>query len=100
MIYYSTHDLSEGKMNEIRRQHENEQVYFRRYPIIITIENGYDNPTIYGFTNLKKANDFFETCVKENNYGMVRLLELKNYEELKVWRHKDFDPNNFDDYED
>lgn len=73
---YTTYELSEEEKEKTRKMISAENIKFELCPIIVSRDNGLDNPVNTGFTKMEEAEKFFES--EKENLWAERLSIIKN----------------------
>lgn len=96
VIVYTTYEMSEESMNEMRKTYPNEELEFKIYPILVSRDNGLDNPINTGFVKMEDAVAFFES--EKENLWSERLSIIENRTIVKEAVGKYYD-SHADDYD-
>lgn len=96
VIVYTTYEMSEESMNEMRKTYPNEELEFALYPILVSRDNGLDNPINTGFVKMEDAVAFFES--EKENLWSEKLSIIENRTIVKEAVGKYYD-SHADDYD-
>lgn len=96
VIVYTTYEMSEESMNEMRKTYPNEELEFKIYPILVSRDNGLDNPINTGFVKMEDAVAFFES--EKENLWSEKLSIIENRTIVKEAVGKYYD-SHADDYD-
>lgn len=96
VIVYTTYEMSEESMNEMRKTYPNEELEFKIYPILVSRDNGLDNPINTGFVKMEDAVAFFES--EKENLWAEKLSIIENRTIVKEAVGKYYD-SHADDYD-
>lgn len=96
VIVYTTYEMSEESMNEMRKTYPNEELEFKIYPILVSRDNGLDNPINTGFVKMEDAIAFFES--EKENLWAEKLSIIENRTIVKEAVGKYYD-SHADDYD-